>query len=229
MDKLQLRLKLTKLINSNDLAPLSCCEPRLNLATLAHKVTNFVAAYPSFAKTLFNYHGHVPYLGTRLGRGEVLTWYLFDDVELGGSSTSTDVFIGGRPTLEIKCGKLIGDRYTDFMLGIDEVQASFKFAYKVLKLFEKNDRAGKLTLPPNFANISKRKLDELKRVSATAFRCAEDEYFIDLLTGPIGAKKYLIFDKETCLPVFVGQLKRSHLQLERISGGLTRLTFLFTN
>jgi len=220
----KLRLKFLKRYNGGDLSPLSLTAPYAE-ESLIPVLVNFIAAHPRFSSRLFELHGAVSPLGTRLGRGEILVWFIFNEATLGGSSTSTDIFINGQPTLEIKCATKDGDRYAHFMLGIDEVPASLKFFYRLLKLFEKNDRLGKLPLPQNFANISKSKFDELKAVSPTMYQRAEEKYFEELLSGPVGKKRYLIFDGTICLPIFLGNFIREQLKIERISGGLTRLSF----
>lgn len=226
LTKAELRLKLLDKLQG-PVEALKHAVPVLDEHELIARTFNFTAAFPSLACQLFNLHGHVPHLGSRLGRGEVLIWFLYDDVTLGGSSSTFDVIVNGEPILEVKCGTLVGDRYHHFMLGIDEVPASLSFFYKLLKLFEKNDRLGKLALPENFANISKTKLNRLREVSASAYQQLEDAYFTELLEGPVGSKHYLIFEKDTGLPVHLGKLRRENLQLERISGGLTRLSYSF--
>lgn len=228
MTKHQIRDKLIRRFNKKDQSPLQLTSD-LTDELVVPSITNFVAAHPNFSRKLFDLHGHVPHLGNRIGKGEVLFYFIFNDVELGGSSSSIDVFKvvdGARtPFLEIKSATREGDRYLNFFMGMDEVPASLRFFYRILKLFEKNDRSGKLLLPTNFAHISKTKLEELKTVSPVAYRKAEETYLHDLITGPIGAKKFLIFDQETMLPVFYGLLKSENLKIERISGGLTRLSF----
>jgi hypothetical protein len=194
---------------------------------LVSSITNFIAAYPAFAHKLYDLHGHVPHLGNRLGRGEVLVYFIFDDIELGGSSSSIDCFVNGQPAFEIKSAKKSGNRYLDFMLGIDEVQASLKYFYRTLKLFEKAEKSGKLLIPPSFVNITKSKLDELITAYPVAYKRSEERYFWDLLEGPIGTKKFLILDRHVMLPVFYGHFRRENLKLERISGGLVRLSYHF--
>jgi hypothetical protein len=225
--KNQIREKLLKHAKI-DSSPLSHCT-NFDDSSLVPTVTNFIAAYPSFSRYLFNIHGHVPHLGSRLGRGEVLIYFLFNDVELGGSSSSIDCFVNNAPAFEIKTADKEGEKYTNFMLGIDEVQASLKYFYRTLKLFEKAERAGKLLIPPHFVNISKSKIEELKEACPIACKRSEEKYFHDLLSGPVGKKKFLIFDKETLLPVFYGYFKKSNLKLERISGGLVRLSYWFNS
>lgn len=51
------------------------------------------------------------------------------------------------PFLEIKCATPEGERYLNFFMGMDEVPSSLKFFYRILKMFEKNDRLGKMLLP----------------------------------------------------------------------------------
>ncbi len=217
------KLKLLKKHNGGDLSPLGSVV-YFDSTRLIPDLINFIAAYPGFARKLFDLHGTIPPY-TRIGKGEVLTWFILENASLGGSSTSTDIFLSGIPAFEIKAATKEGDRFAHFMLGMDEIPASLKFFYRLLKLFEKNDKLGKIPLPLNFANIPKSKFDELKKVSPTLYQKAEEKYFDELLSGPVGKKLYLIFDQATNLPIFFGQLKRGQLQVERISGGLTRLSF----
>lgn len=224
--KHQLRERLLKQLNGGDLAPLSHCM-KFDDDLLVSAIANFIAAYPAFSHKLYDLHGHVNHLGTRLGRGEVLVYFIFDDIELGGSSSSIDCFIDGQPVFEIKSAKKVGERYVDFMLGIDEVPASLKYFYRTLKLFEKAEKSGKLLIPQNFANIAKSKIDELKVACPIAYRRSEEKYFWDLLEGPVGTKKYLVLDRDVMLPVFYGFFKQDNLKLERISGGLVRLSYRF--
>jgi hypothetical protein len=224
--KQQLRERFIKQLNDGDVTPLNHCV-KFNDDLLVSTIANFIAAFPAFSLKLYNLHGHVNHLGSRLGRGEVLVYFIFDDVELGGSSSSIDCFVNDKPVFEIKSGKKVGERYVDFMLGIDEVQASLKYFYRILKLFEKAEKSGKLLIPQNFANIPKSKIDDLKIACPIAYKRSEEKYFIDLLEGPIGTKKFLILDRDVMLPVFYGNFKRDNLKLERISGGLVRLSYIF--
>jgi hypothetical protein len=228
LTKRQIRERLLKKYNKRDLSPLQLTSKIDGM--LVPSITNFIAAHPALSRKLFDLHGNVPHLGNRLGRGEVLFYFIFDDIELGGSSSSIDVFKvedDGKknPLLEIKCASRVGDRYFNFFMGMDEVPASLKFFYRTLKLFEKNDRLGKLLLPTNFAHISKSKFEELKRVNPVAYRKAEEHYLHDLINGPIGRKTFVFFDQETMLPIYHGCLRPEQLKIERVSGGLTRLSF----
>ena len=226
MNKQQIRDRLLRRFNKKNPSPLQLTK---KVGDGIPTITNFVAAHPAFSRKLFDYHGNVPNLGNRLGRGEVLFYFIFDDIELGGSSSSIDVYkmVDGikQPFLEIKCATLEGDRYLNFFMGMDEVPASLKFFYKILRIFEKNDRLGKMMLPTNFAHISKTKIEELKIVSPSLYKKAEEAYFSDLMNGPIGKKVFVIFDQVTMLPIYHGLMVREQLKVERVSGGLTRLSF----
>lgn len=229
MNKQQIRERLLRRFNKKDLSPLQLTSKINGGSLIVPTITNFIAAHPAFSRKLFDYHGNIPHLGNRLGRGEVLFYFIFDDIDLGGSSSSIDVFKvenGVRsPFLEIKCAYLEGDRYVDFFMGMDEVPASLRFFYRILKIFDKNDRLGKMLLPVNFAHISKTKLEELKTVSPNLYHKAERAYFSDLMNGPIGKKVFVVFDQTTTLPIFHGLMTREQLRIERVSGGLTRLSF----
>ena len=229
MNKQQIREWLLRKFNKKNPSPLQLTHKINGGNLIVPTITNFIAANPAFSRKLFDYHGNVPNLGNRLGRGEVLFYFIFDDIELGGSSSSIDVFKlvdnVKIPFLEIKSATREGDHYLNFFMGMDEVPSSLKFFYRILKMFEKNDRNGKMLLPTNFAHISKTKIDELRSVSPIMYRKAEEAYFTDLINGPIGKKNFLIFDQTTMIPVFYGLMKREQLKIERISGGLTRLSF----
>ena len=224
--KSQIREKLLKQFNGNDLSPLSHCT-KFDDDRLVSIIMNFIAAFPAFSHKLYDHHGQILHLGSRLGRGEVLVYFIFDDIDLGGSSSSIDCFVNGNPVLEIKSAKKEGEKYVNFMLGIDEVPASLKYFYRTLKLFEKAEKAKKLLIPQSFVNIAKSKIEELKTVSPKSYKNSEEKYFEDLLNGPIGTKKFLILDRDIILPVFYGYFVRDNLKLERISGGLVRLSYHF--
>ena len=225
MQKHALREKYLKKRNAGDASPLHLTLPNLTDDTAVPGIVNFVSAHPTFGRALFDVHGSVRGLGSRLGRGEVLVYFVFDDVEIGGSSSNHDVIIGGAPVLEIKCARRSGETYHSFMLGIDEVPASLKYFYRCLRLFEKADRHALLPLPQKFANISKSTLEGLRATYPEAVRKAEEKYYADLFSGPVGSKKYLFFDYDTALPIFYGRLEPRHLKIDRVSGGLTRLSF----
>lgn len=225
MLKQQFRERLLQQHNNGDMSPLSHVK-RLDEQTLVTDIINFVASFPRFARHMFDIHGQVHPLGSHLGRGEVLIYFLFDGVTLGGVSSSIDVFVDEVPAFEIKCATREGERYTHFKLGIDEVQASLQHFYRVLKLFVKAEKHNKLLIPQNFANITKRKIDQLRDAYPVSYRRSEEQYFRDLFAGPIGQKKYLVFDRDTMLPVFFGQFQARHLQIERVSGGLVRLSLI---
>jgi hypothetical protein len=229
MNKKQIRDRLLNKFNKKNPSPLQLTRNVDDGSLIIPTITNFIAAHPAFSRKLFDCHGSVPHLGNRLGRGEVLFYFIFDDVELGGSSSSIDVYKVvnevKQPFLEIKCATPEGERYLNFFMGMDEVPSSLKFFYRILKMFEKNDRLGKMLLPTNFAHISKTKLEELKTVSPQLYKKAEEAYFADLINGPIGRKVFLIFDQITMLPIYHGLMVREQLKIERVSGGLTRLSF----
>mgnify|MGYP003591135654 CR=1 FL=1 len=225
MTKAQIRERLLKLCDSR--LPLESCKP-FSDKDLVPDLINFIASFPSFSSKLFDIHGNVTFLGSRLGRGEVLLYFIYDNLTLGGSTSSIDCFVDEKPSFEIKCAKKDGDGYSDVLLGIDEVESSLTYFYKILKLFDKARQSGKLPIPSNFVNISKTKLQALSEIYPVTKKL-EEEYFVDLLNSPIGNKKFLIFDKQTRLPVFYGYLKRKNLKIDRVSGGLVRLSFIFEN
>ena len=99
--------------------------------------------------------------------------------------------------------------------------ASHHLLYRVVK----HERKGNTTLPEHFGNIPKSNLDKLRSLSAKAMKTAEEDYFNRLFNGKVGTKRYIFFDIETMLPIYIGRLERMQLQLDRFSMGQTKLLF----
>lgn len=200
--------------------------PKLVDDELVTALTNFIAAHPSLSKKLFNHNGEVPHLGRGIGKGEVLVYYVFDDVTLGGTSSSIDVHVSGIPYLEVKCAKRRASHvWADFRLGADEWMASHHLLERIVSIILKLDAKGKLTAPENFGNIPKSMLDRVKELAPKAWKAAEDEYYKRLFDGRCGHKRFLFFDIDTRLPIYYGKLNREQLSIERFSSGQVRLIF----
>lgn len=59
---------------------------------------SFTSKYPTIAKQISDLKPD------GVGPGEVLAWFLFDNVTLGGKSSPVDIFIDGKPFAEMKAG-----------------------------------------------------------------------------------------------------------------------------
>lgn len=199
--------------------------PTLTDDDLVPQVTNFMAAYPSLANKLFDIHGHIPELGSGIGKGELIIYFLYDDVTLGGNVSSIDVHVSGLPYLEVKAARRQGEVWADFRLGTDEFMASHELLAKVVKLLLRADQRGQVVAPEHLGNIPKSLLDELRRLSPAAMLAAEESYYDKLFKGRVGSKRFLFFDTQTRLPVFYGLMARPMLKLERFSAGQTKLLF----
>lgn len=220
-----LRQKWIAEFNDGDPSPLNHVKEQLDESALMADLTNFTAAYPRFSKNLFSISGQVE-SWHRLGKGEILIYFLYDDVDLGGHSSSVDIHIDGQPLIEVKCAKREGgDKYAHFMLGIDEVPASLKFFMSLLSLFEKMETAGKIIMPERYVNITRLQLDALHDVAPKEYAKLEKKYLKELLSSKVGQKKYIFFDTELGLPFFFGYFTHESLKIDRVSGGLTRLWF----
>lgn len=223
--KAVIRKKLLKEHSLTD-APLEHIQPTLTDDDLVPTLANFIAAHPAFARKLFDVHGQVKGLGSGIGRGEVLVYFLFDDVTLGGTVSSIDIHVSKVPYLEVKSAWNRGNGiWSDFRLGTDEFTASHRFVYQVVELMLRQEAKGNLVVPEHFGNIPKSVLDKVRELAPKAMKQAEEDYFKKLFNGRVGNKKFLFFDTKTVLPVYYGKLERQQLQLERISAGQTKLLF----
>lgn len=212
-------------LNDGDAEPLNFVVPVLTDDDLIPAIMNFIAAFPAFSRKLFSIHGTVDELGCGIGRGEVLIYFIFDDVTLGGTTSSIDIHVSGIPYLEVKAVNRQGKTWVDLRLGTDEFMASHQLLYQVVQLLLKHERKGNLTVPEHFGNIPKSTLEKLRGLGAKAMKTAEENYFDRLFNGKVGLKRYIFFDIETMLPIYHGRLERMQLQLDRFSMGQTKLLF----
>jgi hypothetical protein len=210
---------------SADNSPLNWTQPSISLNNLLPVLTTFIANNPSFASNIFEEHGSSKMFGERIGRGEVLIYFIFDDVELGGAKSSTDILVNGRPMVEVKSARRVGDRYNSFMLGTDEILPSFNFVQAITKVMMGLSAESKFVMPDNPMHVSKNLLDNLRELSPDDVKIAEQVYFEQLFKTSIGSKPYLIFDQATNLPIALTKLNRKKLEIERISSGMTRVSF----
>lgn len=223
-DKSTLRRKLLDRTQHDD-TPLASVLPKLEDGGLVATVTNFIASYPAFSKRLFNIAGQVDGFGHGIGRGELLVYFIYDNVTLGASTSSIDVHVSGIPYVEVKCARKRQDVWTDFRLGTDEWTASHHLLGHVVSQVIRLDSKDKLIAPENLGNIPKSMLDEVRRLSPKSMKAAEEAYYERLFTGRTGSKRFLFFDSDTRLPIYYGKLSREQLSLERFSSGQAKLLF----
>jgi hypothetical protein len=219
-----LRSKLLSKIAHDD-SPLAGTHQRLEDHDLVATVTNFIASYPTFSKKLFNVSGQVDGFGHGIGRGELLVYFIYDNVTLGASTSSIDVHVSGIPYVEVKCARKRQDVWADFRLGTDEWTASHHLLGHVVSQVIRLDSKAKLIAPENLGNIPKSMLDEMRRLSPKSMKAAEEAYYDKLFSGRIGSKRFLFFDSDTRLPIYYGKLSREQLFLERFSAGQAKLLF----
>lgn len=209
----------------HDSTPLAAVRAKLADGDLVANLTNFIAAFPKFTKSLFNIHGQVDGFGHGIGKGELLVYFLYDDVTLGASTSSIDVHVSKIPYVEVKCARKRADVWTDFRLGADEWTASHHLLGHVVQQVLRLDSKDKLIAPENLGNIPKSMLDQVRKLTPKSMRAAEDAYFTRLFNGRIGNKRFLFFDSDTRLPIYYGKLQQQQLTLERFSAGQAKLLF----
>lgn len=197
----------------------------LDESKIIEDIVNFSARFPKLSEKLFDHSGHVQGIGTALGKGELLLYFIYDNVTLGGNSSSIDIHMNGVPYFEVKVAKKSVDSWVDFRLGADEFVAGHQLLGRVVELALKQEAKGKFVMPENFSNFPKSKLEELRLLNPKAMKIIEELYFERLFTGRVGSKSFLFFDIVTRLPFFYGKLSRSIVELERLSQGQSRLMF----
>lgn len=213
-------------LNGGNLDPLTHVQPSFEDDDFLPIVTNFIAAHPTFARELFNISGAVPGLGTGIGKGEAIIYFIYDNVTLGGLSSSIDVHVSGIPYVEVKAARNLGNGiWADFRLGTDEFTASHRLLYHVVELMLQLEAKGKLVVPEHYGNIPKTMFDTLCSLAPRQTKRLFDDYFAKLFSGRIGSKRYLFFDIDSVLPVYYGRLERSQLRFERFSAGQAKLLF----
>lgn len=211
---------------SHDDSPLKSTVARFDGDHLVTTITNFIADYPAFSKRLFNIHGAVEGFGHGIGKGELLIYFIYDDVTLGASTSSIDVHVNGIPYVEVKVAhRRPNNVWVDFRLGTDEWTASHHLLGTVVREVLRLDQKSKVIAPENLGNIPKSLLDEVRRLSPKVMARAEEEYYAKLFSGRIGTKRFLFFDSLTRLPIYYGKLSRPQLSLERFSAGQAKLLF----
>jgi hypothetical protein len=215
-----------KLQQCSDLAPGALqLTKSFNELTVLQDVVNFTASFPSLATALFSQHGTIPGIGTGIGKGELLLYFLYDDATLGGHSSTIDVFIAGVPCFEVKVARLVNDAWVDFRLGTDEFIAGHHLLGRVVGLALKLEEQGLFIMPENYGSFPKSMLDELRSLLPKEMAKIEQQYFDQLFLGKAGAKSFIFFDKQTQLPFFYGKLTRKLVEINRLSQGQSRLLF----
>jgi len=111
LSKQELRQKWLYQYNKGDQSPLSSTTPTLIDSDIVPQIINFMGEYPSFAQQLFLMSGSIDDLGNGIGKGEVLIYFLVDNVTLGGTSSSIDIHVAGIPYLEDKAITRSGDNW----------------------------------------------------------------------------------------------------------------------
>jgi hypothetical protein len=225
LSKQELRQKWLYQFNKGDQSPLSNTTPTLIDADIVPQIINFMGEYPSFAQQLFLMSGSIDGLGNGIGKGEVLIYFLVDNVTLGGVSSSIDIHVAGIPYLEVKAISRSGENWVDLWFGTDEFTASHHLLLTIVQTMLKQEQKGNIVVPEHFGNIPKRTLERLRSLSPKSIKTAEKNYFDKLFSGKVGTKKFIIFDVENALPIYYGHLDRSQLKLERFSMGQTKMIF----
>lgn len=197
----------------------------LDESNIIEDVINFSARFPALSEKLFSLNGQVDGIGSALGKGELLLYFIYDNITLGGNSSSIDVHIAGVPYFEVKVARQVNGSWVNFRLGTDEFVAGHQLLGRVVELALRQEAKGKFIIPENLGNFPKSKLEELRTLAPAAMKISEELYFNKLFSGRAGLKSFLFFDNATRLPFFYGKLSRQAVELERLSQGQSRLMF----
>lgn len=105
------RLQLSKLHRINyDTVKSDFIKASHSLSSVASKIRSFIKKHPETSKKLFNIKSE------HLGRGEVLCYFIFDNITLGGGKMDIDLLLNGEGIAEVKEVSPKGDGYGDIRI-----------------------------------------------------------------------------------------------------------------
>lgn len=118
----------------------------------------FVEAYPIESVQILN----ISYNG--FGPGEVLLYFLCDNLTLSGYSSQIDTFVNSSPFAEVKAiQQMFEGVHGDFRFGGFADEANHAFLQDVRRFI---DHTGNSAILPNELEISRRKITELRKIDS---------------------------------------------------------------
>ena len=127
-------------------------------ADIKRSINLFVEAYPiESLKTLgISYNG--------FGPGEVLLYFLCDNLTLSGFSSQIDSHVNSTPFAEIKAvQQMFEGVHGDFRFGGFADEANHQFLQDMRRFI---DHTGNLAILPNELEISRKKINELRKITS---------------------------------------------------------------
>ena len=159
MLKTKIREELLNCYNHGNDEILKCIKKKCRAKYLVTELLEFKDKFPSFYNRVFKLSSHKG-LPSGLGHGELLIYFLYDDIELSGYKNSADLIKNGKKFLEVKTVKLTKEYYYDFRLGPEVRELSRIFIEELKKLKDKfKEYTGDSPDIINWEEIPKRVLD----------------------------------------------------------------------
>lgn len=150
-------------------------------SNIKDKINFFVESFPLESKKLLNVSP------SGLGPGEILLYFLCDDLVLSGFKSQIDASINGKPFAEVKAVRPSNkpDWYYDFRFGVDASEANHQFLSDVNNFVNHTNNPALLE---SELEITRTKISELRKISLNV-----DEFSLNLriINGEIyvGAKR----------------------------------------
>lgn len=132
------------------------------------KINLFVESFPLEAKTLLNMSI------SGFGPGEILLYFLCDNLTLSGFKSQIDASVNGKPFAEVKAVKPSNkpNWYYDFRFGVDASEPNHQFLFEVRNFVNHTNNPALLE---NELEITRTKITELRKIALNV-----DEFSLNL-------------------------------------------------
>ena len=175
-NKADVRIKIIKALGLADWEVQGFFFNPLDVPNLPAKINYFVESFPLESKKLLDLSIN------GLGPGEILLYFLCDNLSLSGFKSHIDASVNGVPFAEVKAVLSAGPgRYCDFRFGVDASEPNHQFLFDVRNFV---NHAGNPAMLENELEITRTKISELRQISIDT-----DEFYLNLkvLDGEIYA------------------------------------------
>lgn len=153
-----------------------------SLSNVKSKINLFVESFPLEAKQLLNM------TLSGFGPGEILLYFLCDNLTLSGFKSQIDATVNGIPFAEVKAVRPSNKPYWyyDFRFGVEASEPNHQFLYEVRNFVNHTDNSALLQ---NELEITRTKVTELRKITLNV-----DEFTLNLkvINGDVYVKDYKI-------------------------------------
>jgi len=193
--------------------------------TFKRVYNSFLAEFPGECEKIDSYKSD------GVGPGELIAYFIFNNITIGGGSSPIDLFLDGEPFAEVKAGDGSGDRVQDFKLDTEHSKSS-KILLKNLGDF--NDEYRRLTGEdlPNWngaGDAATTALRQWRGVDLAALGSEdddlntiddiEDNWVAAILDAYVRDKYFMLVNRKTLRVNYFGQLGVEMVDLLRTTRG----------